>query len=406
MTQAASAAVATNRILNDLMRDDRGRLLSALISRVKSFQLAEDALQDAMASAVEHWSRNGPPHSPKAWLLQVAWRKALDRIRRGKTADAGNAALRHLIGEEFGEEPNDIPDERLRLIFTCCHPALEPKSRVALTLHAICGLTTSEVAAAFLDHETTMGQRLSRAKTKIAKAGIAYEVPEADDWTERLQAVLAVIYLVYNAGYSKAQEATRDLEGEGIFLSRLLDELCPRQPEVQGCLALMLLTQARRAARTGNDGVTIPLAQQDRTLWDSAMITEGLGLLDEAIARRNPGPYQIKAAIAACHLQPGGSDWHQIVALYDSLLRFEPTPVVLLNRTIAVAEAGEPEIALQLLGTLSADLANYQPFHAAHAHLLRRTGNYAAARQAFEKAIELSPSPADAMYLRRQRDSL
>lgn len=411
MKPAASAALAVNRALDTVMREDRGRLIAALIARLKNFQLAEEALQEAMASALVHWSRTGLPASPQGWLLQVAWRKALDRIRRGQTETKTGEALRTLSGEEFGEEPDEIPDERLRLIFTCCHPALEQKSRVALTLRTICGLTTGEVAAAFLDQEATMGQRLSRAKTKIAAAGIPYAVPAPEEWAERLQGVLAVLYLIFNAGYSAGPDdgrdsTARDLAGEAIFLARLLDRLCPEQPEVEGCLALLLLTHARRAARTGSDGVTIPLAEQDRTLWDAALIPEGLALIDQAMHRRAPGPYQIKAAIAACHMPPDGSDWKQIAALYDSLMRFEPTPVVQLNRAIAIAEAVSPEIGLRLLETLAAELVEYQPFHAAQADLLRRVGQLDMARKAYDTAIALAASNADAIFLRRKLEGL
>jgi RNA polymerase sigma factor (sigma-70 family) len=406
MKTAASAALAVHRALDTVMREDRGRLVSALIARLRNFQLAEEVLQEAMASALVHWSRNGLPSSPQGWLLQVAWRKALDRIRRSQTEARTGAALHDLAGPDYADEPEEIPDERLRLIFTCCHPALEPKSRVALTLRAICGLTTGEVAAAFLDHETTMGQRLTRAKAKIAAAGIPYAVPGADEWAERLQGVLAVLYLIFNAGYSAPPDAARDLAGEAIFLARLLNQLCPEQPEAEGCLALMLLTHARRAARVGLDGATIALGEQDRTAWNTGLMQEGFALIDRAMHRRAPGPYQIKAAISACHMQGDGSDWKQIAALYDSLLRFEPTPVVQLNRAIAIAEAASPEIALRLLETLAADLDTYQPFHAAHAALLCRAGRWSEAAKAYEKAIALVTSEADALFLRRKLAAL
>ncbi len=403
---AASAALAVNRALDTVMREDRGRLLAALIARMRDFQAAEEALQEAMASAIVHWSRNGLPASPHGWLLQVAWRKALDRVRRGRTEAKTGDALRDLAGAEFGEPTEDIPDERLRLIFTCCHPALEPKSRIALTLRTICGLTTGEVAAAFLDQESTMGQRLSRAKAKIAAAGIPYAVPGPEEWAERLQGVLAVLYLIFNAGYSAAPDAARDLAGEAIFLARLLDRLCPGQSEVEGCLALMLLTHARRAARVAPDGAALPIPEQERGAWDAREVAEGLALIDRAMERRVPGPYQIKAAIAACHMQEPQSDWRQIAALYDSLMRFEPTPVVRLNRAIAMAEATTPETGLKLLEGLAAELADYQPFHAAHADLLRRAGRSEEARTAYDRAIAMASSAADAILLRRRRETI
>lgn len=406
MTPGASAALAINRALDAVMREDRGRLMAALIMKLRNFQLAEDALQEAMASALVHWSRTGLPASPQGWLLQVAWRKALDRLRRGQTETRTGETLRALAGEEFGEEPEDIPDERLRLIFTCCHPALDQKSRVALTLRTICGLTTGEVAAAFLDQETTMGQRLSRTKAKIAMAGIPYAVPGPEEWAERLQGVLAVLYLIFNAGYSAGPPGSRDLAAEAIFLARLLDRLCPEQAEVEGCLALMLLVDSRRAARRGPDGATIPVGEQDRALWNQALATEGLGLVDRAMHRRAPGPYQIKAAIAACHMLPGGSDWKQIAALYDSLLRFEPTSVVQLNRAVALAECGAAETGLRLLETLCAELSGYQPYHAAHAALLRRAGRLEEAAMAYERAITLATSEADRRFLSRKLEEL
>lgn len=406
MTSAAASALAVNRALETLMREDKGRLISALIARLRNFELAEEALQEAMASAFVHWGRNGLPSSPQGWLLKVAWRKAIDRIRRAKTDTKTSDAMSVLAGNEFADDPEDIPDERLRLIFTCCHPALEQKSRVALTLRTICGLSTGEVARAFLDQETTMGARLTRAKAKIAAAGIPFKVPEMDALHERLQGVLAVIYLVFNAGYSPAPDGSRDLAGEAIFLARLVDRLCPDQAEVEGCLALMLLTNARRSARIGPDGASIAMIDQDHTLWDHDAIAEGLVLLDRAMARRASGPYQIKAAISACHMRDGGSDWLQIVALYDSLLRYEPTPVVQLNCAIAVAEAGSTEIGLRLIEMIAPELSDYQPYYAAHAELLARSGQLEQAKVAFEKAIDLATSPADRLFLQKRLGAL
>lgn len=406
MTNAASGAIAATRALDSLARTDRGRLIAALIARLGSFQLAEEALQDAMVSAVSHWGRNGVPHSPQGWLLQAAYRKAIDRLRQSRSEQRKVEALRPLVGEEAAADPDDIPDERLRLIFTCCHPALEPKSQVALTLRTIAGLTTTEIAAAFLDAEPTMGQRLSRAKAKIAAAGIPYDVPGPEEWAPRLQAVLAVIYLIFTTGYAASPQPGRDLAEEAIFLCRLLDRLRPGDPEIEGCLALLLITHARRAARIDAAGITVPLARQERALWDHASIAEGLALLDRAMHRRLPGPYQIKAAIAACHVQGDSSDWPQIALLYDSLLRLEPTPVVRLSRAIALAEAGWLDPALQALDALQHDLRDYQPYHAAAADLLARAGHIERAQIAYAQAIALSTSPADIAFLRQRAAQL
>jgi RNA polymerase sigma factor (sigma-70 family) len=407
MTLAASGALAATQALDRLAREDRGRLLAALIARLRDFQLAEDALQEAMISAVTHWGRSGVPSSPKGWLLQVAHRKAIDRLRQRKTEDRLMEGLRPVITEEDDiVEAPAIPDERLRLIFTCCHPAIEPKSQVALTLRTLGGLSTPQIARAFLDEDATMGQRLSRAKAKIAAAGIAYAVPEAPEWPARLQSVLAVIYLIFNAGYTAEADQAQDLTAEAIWLARMLNQLRPGDPEIEGCLALIVLTQARRAARIGPDGITIALAEQDRTLWDRPAITEGIGLVEQALARGAPGPYQIKAAIAACHCEGETSDWPQIAALYGALLAFEPTPVVRLNRAVALAEAGEVAPALAELAEIAGELADYQPFHAAMADLLARQGEIAAARDAYGRAIALAASPADAAFLAGRLNAL
>jgi predicted RNA polymerase sigma factor len=403
MSSAASSALAVTRALEAVMREDKGRLISALIARLRNFELAEEALQEAMASAFVHWGRNGLPSSPQGWLLKVAWRKAIDRIRRAKTDTKTSDAMSVLAGDEFADDPEDIPDERLRLIFTCCHPAIEQKSRVALTLRTICGLSTPEVARAFLDQETTMGARLTRAKAKIAAAGIPFKVPEMDALQERLQGVLAVIYLVFNAGYVPQPDLKRDLAGEAIFLARLVVRLCPDQAEAEGCLALMLLTHARRSARVGTDGAALAMRDQDRTLWDHDAIAEGLGLLERAMARRCAGPYQLKAAISACHMGEDGADWPQIVALYNSLLRFEPTPVVQLNCAVAVAEAGSVEIGLRLLEALAGELQDYQPFHAAYGEFLARVGRLDEADKAYQQAITLATSQPDIVFLQKRR---
>lgn len=406
MHSAASGAVAATRALDSLVRNDRGRLMAALIARLGSFQLAEDAFQDALVSAVSHWGRNGVPQAPEGWLLQVAYRKAIDRVRRSKSEGRKAADLRPLVPGEATEEAEDIPDERLRLIFTCCHPALEAKSQVALTLRTIGGLSTADIARVFLDAEPTMGQRLSRAKAKIAAARIAYAVPGLEEWAERLQSVLAVIYLIFTTGYAAGPARGLDLAEEALFLCRLLDRLRPDDPEIEGCLALVLITHARCLARVDGDGVMVPLGEQDRAKWDRGKIDEGLGLIDRAMHRRAPGPYQIKAAIAACHVQGETSDWPQIVLLYDSLLRLEPTAVIRLNRAVALFEAGWREPAMRALHALGGELGDYQPYHAARADLLWRMGNVEAAANAYTTAIALAGSPADAAFLRQRAERL
>jgi RNA polymerase sigma factor (sigma-70 family) len=407
MNNAAASALAVAQALNSLAREDRGRLLSALIARLRDFQLAEDVLQEAMVSAVSHWSRNGVPGSPKGWLLQVAYRKAIDRIRQKKSEAKFGADLKILRDEESeAHDMEAIPDNRLSLIFTCCHPALEPKSQVALTLRTLGGLSTGEIARAFLDQETTMGQRLSRAKSKIAAARIPYAVPGPDEWPQRLQSVLSVVYLIFNAGYSAGPVSGLDLAQEAIFLVRLLKRLRPGDAEIEGCLALMLITHARRDARMDAAGAAISLRVQDRSLWKKSEIAEGLALIDTAMARRQPGPFQIKAAIAACHSQGEASDWPQILALYKGLLRYEPTPVVRLNMAVARAETGELAAALLELDGMAEELRDYQPFHAARAEFLARDGQKVGARAAYAEAIRLAQSGADIAYLKERMRGL
>jgi RNA polymerase sigma factor (sigma-70 family) len=389
--------------LEAVLRNDRGRLTAALIARVQDFQLAEDALQEAAASALVHWTRTGVPDRPDAWLVRVAFRKAIDRLRRVKRDDAGTAAMAVLARDEAEEDAEMIADERLRLIFTCCHPALEQKSSVALTLRVIAGLSTAQIARAFLDAEPTMGQRLSRAKAKIGAARIPFVVPGPEDWPDRLNAVLAVTYLIFNAGYSTGPLDGRDLCDEAIFLARLLDQLRPGEAEVEGALALLLITHARRAARIGSDGATVPPREQPRSLWDQQMLTEGIGLLDRAVLRRSPGPYQIKAAIAALHSSQAATDWAQIAMLYGRLAQMQPTPVVRLNQAVAMAEAGMPDGAMELLNVLSSELAGYQPYHAARAELLFRLGQIPESLTEYDAAIAGAASPADAAFLIKRR---
>ena len=390
--------------LDACLRQNRGRLIAALASRLQDVQRAEDALHEAAAAALIHWGR-GLPARPEAWLLRAAYRKSIDSLRRDRTARHHADSMRLLATEEAAlETREDIPDDRLRLIFACCHPALDPKSRTALTLRTVCGLTTPEIARAFLDTDATIGQRLSRAKAKIAAARIPFAIPGPEDWAERLDAVLATLYLIFTTGYVAGPREPRGLCAEGIFLARLLATLRRDEPEIEGCLALMLLTDARRGARIGPDGVTLPLTEQDRRQWDHAAIAEGHRLLDAALARRSPGPYQIKAAIAACHMAEPAPDWPQIAALHTRLLDFEPSPVVRLNRAVALAESGHLAPALAELAALAPALADYQPFHAALADLLSRDGQADSARAAYGRAIALAPSESDAAFLIRRRD--
>ena len=398
-------------VIARIMRDDRGRLLSALIRSLRDFDLAEDALQDATERALVHWARSGLPDRPDAWLLQVARRAAIDRIRRTKRFQERQPDIQRLM-EEDQDSPPEIPDERLRLIFTCCHPALDQKSRVALTLRTIGGLTTREIAQAFLDADTTMGQRLSRAKAKIAAAAIPYRVPERSDWDDRLNSVLTVIYLIFNEGWTAGPGEAPIRTGlcsEALWLARLLTGLTPDDPEIEGLLALMLLLHARRDARFDGAGNFVPLDAQDHRLWDASMIEEGLATLDLAIARRLPGPFQIQAAISALHIQaetPDRTDWPQILLLYTRLEALTPTPVVRLNRAVALAETGELPAARRALAALASELDSYQPFHAATADLARRAGDTAAAKAAYDRAITLSKNDREQSWLAARKSEL
>jgi RNA polymerase sigma-70 factor (ECF subfamily) len=397
-----ASAIAVTRELDRVMRADRGRLLSVLAAGLRDLGLAEEVLQEAAVSALSHWTRSGLPDSPAGWLLQVARRKAIDRLR-GAARDGRKAqALAALARDDAAPEPQAIPDERLRLIFACCHPALEPKSRVALTLRSVCGLTTPEIARAFLDAEPTMGQRISRAKAKIAAAGIPFAVPDAEHWPARLETVLTSIYLIFTTGYVAGPDEPRDLCHEAEYLMRLIDGLRPGDAEIEGALAMMLLTAARRAARVAPDGTSLPPAEQDRSLWDAARLAEGRAILARAVARRSPGPFQIKAAIADCQMAEPGPDWPQIAALYGALWRHEPTPVVRLNAAVAIAEAGDPGQGLAIVEGLAADLSDYQPWHAARAALLAATGATEVAAEAYREAIARAPTPAEALFLTKR----
>lgn len=401
-TSAAPKAIAITKALAEVMRQDRGRLISILAAGLRDITLAEEALQEAAISALKHWGRVGLPTSPQGWLLQVARRKAIDRLRGGARDRARAEALSRLQGDEADEEEGaPIPDQRLSLIFTCCHPALEPKTRVALTLRTVCGLSMGQVAASFLDNETTMGQRLTRAKAKIAAAGIPFVVPGPEDWPDRLNAVLKVIYLIFTQGYRLGPQAGHDLCAEAIFLGRLTRELRPDDPEIAGCLALMLLTSARAPARRDDQGRMVPLALQDRALWDQALIAEGRAMLSGL----PDGPFALQAGIAEAHLSPNGSDWPRIAGLYRRLSHIDANPVIRLNEAVALGEALGPEAAMSILSELS-ELDGYQPFHAARADMLRRMDLRDAARIDYQRAIDLADNEEDAAFLRSRLGQL
>jgi RNA polymerase sigma-70 factor, ECF subfamily len=392
-------------------------VLAGLIRVLGDFDLAEEALQEAFAVALERWPRDGTPDTPGAWITRTARNKAIDRLRRERTLQTKTAAIAELqrIAEADDEAPQegdvqDIPDDRLRLIFTCCHPALALESRVALTLRTLGGLSTPEIARAFLTSEPTVAQRLVRAKRKIRDAGIPYRVPPRDLLPERLGGVLAVLYLIFNEGYAStsADSLVRtELSEEAIRLGRVLVRLMPEEPEARGLLALMLLHHSRRKARVGTAGELILLEDQDRARWDHAMIDEGLASLDAAMEARRPGSYQVQAAVAALHAQaprPEDTDWPQIALLYARLMELAPSPVVELNRAVAVAMADGPTLGLTLLDRLEAsgDLERYHLFHAARGDLLRRLDRREDAAQAYRRALDLTTNPVERAFLERR----
>jgi RNA polymerase sigma-70 factor, ECF subfamily len=381
-------------ILEQVFRDEWGRVLAALIGFLGDFELAEEAAQDAFAAAAERWPREGTPSNPRAWLVRTARNRAIDRIRRNRTLAAKTQLLEVPEATEEPVDETEIPDERLELIFTCCHPALALDSQVALTLRTLGGLTTEEIARAFLVPEPTMAKRLVRAKRKIAAAGIPFRVPPAHLLPERLAAVLAVVYLIFNEGYG----GRGDLAAEAIRLGRALAELMPDEPEVHGLLALMLMNDARREARFA-DGAAVLLRDQDRSKWDMSGIAEGRTELERALALAGRDAYVLQAALASLHLDDP-PDWPQIAALYGELARRTGSPVVELNRAAAIAEAGEVETALGIVDAL--DLDGYHYLHATRAELLRRLDRTAEARAAYQRALELVHSDAERRTLERR----
>jgi RNA polymerase sigma-70 factor, ECF subfamily len=387
-----------------VFREEYGRAVAVLTRVFGDIDTAEDAVQDAFAEAARRWPAAGLPPSPAGWIITTARNRAIDRMRREAARDAkqAQAALLHARDEQPAEE-GPVRDDRLRLMFTCCHPALGTAARVALTLRLLGGLTTAEIAHAFLVPEPTMAQRLVRAKAKIRDAGIPYRIPAEADLPARLSGVLAVVYLIFNEGYTASSGdrlARADLCAEAIRLGRLLARLMPDEPEVRGLLALMLLTESRRAARTSADGALVVLAEQDRSRWDRTLIGEGQALVRQCLRRGQPGPYQIQAAISAVHSDApiaAATDWEQILRLYDQLLVVAPGPVVALNRTVAVAELDGPAAALALVDEL--DLDRYYLFHAIRADLLRRLGRRAEADAAYDTAIARTGNAAERAYL-------
>jgi RNA polymerase sigma-70 factor, ECF subfamily len=393
-------------------RADSRRVLATLIRLLRDFDLAEEALHDAFIAAVEQWQRDGVPENPRAWLVSAGRFKAIDKIRRRARFDGSLVDLADKLDDVAADEAPDndgVEDDRLRLVFTCCHPALPADAQVALTLREVCGLTTEEIARAFFTGAPTLAQRIVRAKTKIRDAGVPYQVPSRADLPERLDSVLRVIYLVFNEGYSASSGAAltrHDLSGEAIRLGRLLVELLP-EPEVMGLLALMLLTESRRAARATETGELVLLDEQDRALWNRDQIAEGGRLVEQALASRRFGPYTLQAAIAAVHAEApnaGATDWEQIVGLYDVLARADPSPVVELNRAVAVAMRDGPLAGLALVDQIlkRGELADYHLAHAARADLCRRLEKHDDARASYQRALSLTQQGPERRFLERR----
>jgi RNA polymerase sigma-70 factor (ECF subfamily) len=409
---SADAAQRAREAADAIYRAESRRVFATLVRLLGDFDLAEEALHDAFRAALEQWPRDGVPANPRAWLVSAGRFKAIDGIRRRTRFDSIEDVAEQVdavIDETQPWDEEGIEDDRMRLIFTCCHPALSPDAQVALTLREVCGLTTEEIAQAFLSAAPTLAQRIVRAKAKIREANIPYEVPAPDELPERLDTVLRVVYLVFNEGYSASsgQSLTRlDLSGEAIRLGRLLVELLP-EPEVIGLLALMLLQESRRSARTSPEGELVLLSDQDRSLWNRDQIAEGSALVEKALISRRFGAYTLQAAIAAVHAEApraDATDWSEIVGLYDVLLRFDPSPVVELNRAVAVTMCDGPAAGLALIDAILArgDLRDYHLAHAAHADLCRRLGRTAQARVSYQRALALARQEPERRFLERR----
>lgn len=398
------------RIVEDVARNDGARVLAGLIRLAGDFETAEDALQEAYARALVVWPRDGIPEKPAAWLNTVSRRLVLDRLRRERRTTDLPEDLATPEVEIESEDASGIDDDRLRLLFTCCHPALAVEARCGLALRTLGGLSTREIARAFVEPEATTAQRLVRAKRKIREAAIPYEVPSREKLPERVETVLSVLYLIFNEGYASTDAPSLlrpDLVAEAIRLARLTVELLPEQTEAQGLLALMLLTDSRRAARVSIDGEMVPLEEQDRTLWNHAQIEEGVRIIDAVLALRTPGPYQVQAAIAAIHAQaatPADTDWPQIAILYERLLRWIPTPVVELNAAVALGMATSIERALEWIARIeeTGALSRYHLLPASKADLLRRLGRKEEAAASYRDALALATNPAERRYLERR----